>query len=44
MDPAIDADGCDVTYLMKADMKGNLPASLVAKIASGQAQQVGTLV
>ena len=40
MDPAVDADGCDVTYLMKADMKGSLPASVVAVVASRQALQV----
>jgi hypothetical protein len=40
MDPAIDADGCDVTYLMKADMKGSLPSSVVAVVASKQAMQV----
>jgi hypothetical protein len=40
MDPAIDAQGCDVTYLMSADFKGSVPSTIIAMVASAQAKQV----
>ena len=40
MDPAIDADGCDVTFLMKSDFKGTVPTFVVRMVAQGQSMQV----
>jgi hypothetical protein len=40
MDPAIDADGCDVTYVKSVDFKGWHPASLIGTAVSQQAMQV----
>ena len=40
IDPAIDAQGCDVTFLMKSDFKGAIPSWIVAMVAKGQAMQV----
>jgi len=41
MDPAIDAQGCDVTYLMKSDFKGSVPSFVTRMVAQKQALQVG---
>jgi hypothetical protein len=42
-DPVVDSRGCDVTYLMRSDFKGNIPTVVTRFVASQQALVVGVV-